>query len=132
MKQNAGADEFSAQRKRRRGVNPAIPLAAFGAIVGTIATVAAANREREYYDRRHYAPRAYYGGPAYGHYDGPPAYHYHQPRVHHGGSGGQPGYSVNVPGTANYRGGPAYHVPGPAVAAPAPAATHSQYTGGSN
>ena len=45
VKQNAGADEFSSQRKRRRGrgVNPAVPLAAFGAIVGTIGAVAAAN-----------------------------------------------------------------------------------------
>ena len=33
-----GADEFSAQRKRRRGgVHPAVPLAAFGVIAGTIA-----------------------------------------------------------------------------------------------
>lgn len=111
VKQNAGADEFSAQRKRRRGGNPAIPLAAFGALVGTIATVAAANRQREYYDHRYHAPRAYYGGPAYGYYDAPPAYHYHQPRVYHQApvhqgwrGGGHPGYrgGPNVPGPTNY------------------------------
>ena len=45
VKQNAGADEISAQRrKRRRGVHPAMPLAAFGAIVGTIGAVAAAEQ----------------------------------------------------------------------------------------
>ncbi len=68
VKQNAGADEFSAQRKRRgRGVHPAVPLAAFGAIVGTIGAVAAANARRDYYERHYYAP-GYYGGPAYGYY----------------------------------------------------------------
>ena len=42
-KQKVGADELSAQRKRRRqGVHPGVPLAAFGAIVGTIGAVAAA------------------------------------------------------------------------------------------
>jgi hypothetical protein len=71
-KQNSGADEFSAARKRRRGVNPAIPLAAFGAIVGTIGAVAAANARRDYYERHYYAP-GYYGAPAYGYY-APPAY----------------------------------------------------------
>ncbi len=58
-KQNAGADEFSSARKRRRGVHPAVPLAAFGAIAGTIASIAAAERRRDYYERRHYG---YYGG----------------------------------------------------------------------
>jgi hypothetical protein len=119
-KQNAGVDEFSAQRKkRRRGVNPAVPLAAFGAIVGTIGAVAAANARRDYYERRVYAPGyvydepayGYYGGPAYGHY-APPAYHYSRPVYQQrdyysrwGGSGGQPGYhgpNVNVPGATNY------------------------------
>ena len=122
VKQSNGAVEISAQRTRRRGVNPAIPLAAFGAIVGTIATVAAANRQREYDDSYYHAPRAYYGGgPAYGYYEAPPAYHYAPPaRAYHlppghggrndyysrwGGSGGQPGYhgpNVNVPGATNY------------------------------
>ena len=60
-KQN-GADEFSAQRKwrRGRGVHPGVPLAAFGAIVGTIAGIAAAERRREYYERP-YAYGAPYG-----------------------------------------------------------------------
>ena len=99
--------DFSAARKRRgyRG-NPAIPLAAFGAIAGTIAGIAAANRQREYY-----AP-PYYGEPAYGYYGGPPAHYYAPPPYQHrdyysrwGGSGGQPGYhgpNVNVPGATNY------------------------------
>jgi len=65
-KQN-GADELSAQRKRRRGgVHPAVPLAAFGMIAGTIAGIAAAERRREYYERPYvygtpygYAPQVY-------------------------------------------------------------------------
>jgi hypothetical protein len=121
VKQNAGGDEFSSQRrKRRRGVNPAIPLAAFGAIIGTIGAVAAANSRRDHYG---------YGAPAYGYYDAPPAYQYYEQPVYHrgyqhrdrgyqqrghqqrdyynrwGGSGGQPGYrgpNVNVPGPTNY------------------------------
>jgi hypothetical protein len=68
VKQNAGAGEFSAARKRRRGrgVNPAIPLAAFGAIVGTIGGIAAAQQRRDDYER-------YYDGPYRG------GYVYHQP-----------------------------------------------------
>jgi hypothetical protein len=60
-KQN-GADEFSAQHKRRRGrgVYPGVPLAAFGAVVGTIAGIAAAERRREY-DERPYAYGTPYG-----------------------------------------------------------------------
>jgi hypothetical protein len=126
-KQNSGADEVSAARKRRRGVNPAVPLAAFGAIVGTIGAVAAANARRDYYARGYYAP-GYYDEPAYGYYGGGPAYGYAPPRAYHyqqapvyqrqyqappardyysrwGGSGGQPGYrgpNVNVPGATNY------------------------------
>jgi hypothetical protein len=81
VKQNNGADEFSAQKKRRRGrgVNPAVPLAAFGAIIGTIGAIAAQNRQREYY----------YGGGPYYYYDqpqyvAPPAYYGHpQPYVRH-------------------------------------------------
>jgi hypothetical protein len=80
VKQQAGTDEFSSQRRRRggRGVNPAIPLAAFGALIGTIGAVAAANRQREVY---------YGGGPYY--YAEPqyvPAPRYHvapQPYVRH-------------------------------------------------
>jgi hypothetical protein len=94
--------DFSAVRKRRghRG-NPAVPLAAFGAIAGTIAGIAAANSRRDYY----------YGAPAHDY--GPPAYQYYQRPVYQqrdyysrwGGSGGQPGYrgpNVNVPGPTNY------------------------------
>ena len=122
-KQNVGADELSARAsKRRHRGNPAIPLAAFGAIIGTIGAVAAANSRRDYY-----APR-YYEEPAYGYYGGgsrlpatrgrarittsrrrctsattrPPARDYYG---RWGGSGGQPGYrgpNVNVPGATNY------------------------------
>ena len=122
VKQNTGADEISAQRKRRYRGNPAVPLAAFGAIVGTIGAVAAANSRREYYDGYYHAPRhRYYEEPAYGYYGGyagPPAYHFAPPAYHSrpvyqqhdyysrwGGSGGQPGYrgpNVNVPGPTNY------------------------------
>ena len=124
-KQNASADEFSSQRRRRaRGVNPALPLAAFGAIVGTIGAVAAANAQRGYYENHYYAPG--YGGPAYGYYE-QPAYQYYEAPVYQrhyqapvyqrhgypqrdyysrwGGSGGQPGYrgpNRNVPGATNY------------------------------
>ena len=110
-KQNGGADEFSAARKRRGGAHPGVPLAAFGAIAGTIAGIAAANSRRDYYERRYYAPR-YYDEPAYGYY-APPAYQYQHAPVYqrhdyysrYGGSGGQPGYrgpNVNVPGPTNY------------------------------
>ena len=67
VKKNAGADEISAQRKRRYRGNPAVPLAAFGAIVGTIGAVAAANNRRAYDDSYYHAPRyGYYEEPAYG------------------------------------------------------------------
>src|SRR6476660_5058092 len=84
VKQKVSADELSAARKRRRGVNPAVPLAAFGTLAGTIASVAAANRRREDYGGYYHAPR-YYGEPAYGSdgYGGPPAYQYYAPRPHH-------------------------------------------------
>jgi hypothetical protein len=109
--QPSDATDFSAARKRRYRGNPGAPLAAFGAIVGTIGAIAAANSRRDYYER------AYYGGPAYGYY-GPPAYQYHSAPIYQhrgypqhdyysrwGGSGGQPGYrgsNVNVPGPTNY------------------------------
>jgi hypothetical protein len=116
-KQNGGLDEVSAQRKKRRyRGHPGAPLAAFGAIAGTIAGIAAANSAPRYY----YAPGYYYDEPAYGYYGGP-SYGYHAPRAYHyqsrpvyqhrdyysrwGGSGGQPGYrgpNVNVPGPTNY------------------------------
>ena len=72
VKQNAGADELSSARKRRRGMHPAVPLAAFGAIAGTIASIAAAERRRDYYERPHYG---YYGyGAPYAGYGAPYAY----------------------------------------------------------
>ena len=55
-------------------MNPAIPLAAFGAVIGTIGAVAAARRERDYYYERPYY------GPGYGYYGGAPAYQYAQPQ----------------------------------------------------
>src|SRR5258707_6092495 len=101
-KQNS-ADEFSAQRKRRRGrVHPGVPLAAFGAIAGTIAGIAAAERRRDYYERPYYGgPYAYgapYGyepnvyAPPYGY--APHAYRHH-PGVYRGPS--QQGYSGHRP-----------------------------------
>lgn len=82
------ADEFSAQRKRRRGrgVHPGVPLAAFGAIVGTIATIAAAERRREYYERPYYGG---YGGPYA--YEAPYGYGY-APQVYAPRAYGHPGY----------------------------------------
>jgi hypothetical protein len=107
-KQN-GADEFSAQRKRRRGgVHPGVPLAAFGMIAGTIAGIAAAERRREYYERPYaygtpygYAPQVY--AQPYG-YEQPYGY---APRVyHHPGYGAHPqavypGYGPPVNGRGN-------------------------------
>jgi hypothetical protein len=140
-KQNAGADELSSARKRRRGVHPGVPLAAFGAIVGTIGAVAAANNRRDYYERHYDAP-GYYQEPAYGYYGGGPAYA--APRAYHsapvyqqrdyysrwGGSGGQPGYrgpNVNVPGPTNYG-----NAAGQNGQAPPPSPANSQNVGGSN
>ena len=108
-KQN-GADELSAQRKRRRGgVHPAVPLAAFGMIAGTIAGIAVAERRREYYERPYvygtpygYAPQVY--ARPYG-YEQPYGY---APRVYHhpGGYGAHPqavypGYGPPVNGRGN-------------------------------
>jgi hypothetical protein len=64
VKQNGGEFEFGAARKRRRyRGNPAIPLAAFGAIIGTIGGIAAAQQRRDYYERQYDGP--YYGGHVY-------------------------------------------------------------------
>lgn len=98
VKQNS-ADELSAQRKRRRGVHPGVPLAAFGMIAGTIAGIAAAERRRDYYERPYvygapyayegygYAPQVYahpgYGHPGYGY--APHAYR--QPGISQPGDG---------------------------------------------
>ena len=112
VKQGTSADEISAQRKRRRGVHPGVPLAAFGMLAGTIAGIAAANNARAYYDDYHYAPRYYVPydeAPVYGHY-GPPAYQYYAPppRAHYGyhpgagyGGGGQQGSTtITLPSAA--------------------------------
>jgi hypothetical protein len=102
VKQNNGVDELSSQKKRRRGgrgVNPAIPLAAFGAIIGTIGAVAAANRQREVYYGP--GPYHYYHQPQY---VAPPAY-YHQPHVYH-----QPRvYHQPQPYVRHYNRGPVRH-----------------------
>ena len=136
---DSGATDFSAARKRRRGVNPAIPLAAFGAVMGIVGGIAAAERRRDY--ERHYyyeEPQAYYGG-----YGGP-AYGYHAPRAYRqapvsqhrdyysrwGGSGGQPGYhgpNRNVPGATNYG-----NAAGQNGQAPPSSPANSQNVGGSN
>ena len=97
-KQNAGADDFSSQRKRRRGVNPAVPLAAMGALIGTIGAVAAARREREYYYERPYY------GPGYGYYGGPPAYHYAQPQPYVRHHYAPPPVAHQYHGAPQYRG----------------------------
>jgi hypothetical protein len=91
------ADEFSAARKRRRGVHPGVPLAAFGAIIGTIAGIAAAERRREYYERGYYGGPYVYGAPyaPYGYaqpYAYPPAYGHYW-----GGHAGQQVYPYNAP-----------------------------------
>ena len=108
VKQNAGEFEFGAARKRRRyRGNPAIPLAAFGAIVGTIGGIAAEQRRRDYYERYDDAP--YRGGYVYG---GGPVYH--GGPVHHGAPAYQGGhaYRLGGHGPPGYRG--PYEPPGPA------------------
>ena len=64
VKQNGGEFEFGAARKRRRyrGI-PAVPLAAFGAIIGTIGGIAVAQQRRDYYERYYDGP--YRGGHVY-------------------------------------------------------------------
>ena len=118
-KQNS-ADEFSAQRKRRgRGVHPAVPLAAFGMIAGTIAGIAAAERRREYYERQYYGGPYAYGSPyvyepqPYAYAPQPygyapqvyaPAYRHHGYYGGHVGQGSQqvyPGYGPPVNGRGN-------------------------------
>jgi hypothetical protein len=110
-KQRVNADEISAARKRRRAY-PGAPIAAFGAVMGVIGGIAAANARRDYYAPGYYGAPVYYDdAPAYGYY-APPAYPYSAPVYQHrdyysrwGGSGGQPGYhgpNVNVPGPTNY------------------------------
>ena len=71
------AFDISAVRKKRRG-HAGFPLAAFGAIAGTIAGIAAAERRREYYEHPYYyAPGYLYEAPVAAPYAyGPPAYYY--------------------------------------------------------
>ena len=81
-----------------------MPLAAFGAIVGTIAGIAAASAQREYYERPYYAPGYYERAGATAttsaaRLSRAACYHYalpvYQQRDYYsrwGGSGGQPGY----------------------------------------
>jgi hypothetical protein len=102
VKEKSGADEFSSQRRRRgRGVPP---LAAFGAIIGTIGAIAAANSRREVY---------YYGGGPY-YYAEPqyvPAPQYHvapQPYVHHHYAPRPRHYGGHAPAPRHYG-----HAPGP-------------------
>jgi hypothetical protein len=105
VKQNAGADEFGAARKRRRGRggNPAIPLAAFGAIIGTIGGIAAAQQRRDYYERYYDGP--YRGGYVYEQPYVAPAPVYQNHGYHHG-------YHRGYQGPPGYRG--PYEPPGPA------------------
>lgn len=85
--------DLSAASKKRRGHRGGFPLAAFGAIAGTIAGIAAAERRRDYYERPYgygygygYAPGYLYEAPVAAPYAyGPPAYQY---RGYHGGYGG--------------------------------------------
>jgi hypothetical protein len=110
-KQNAGVSEFSAARKRRRGrgVNPAIPLAAFGAIVGTIGGIAAEQRRRDYYQRYDDAP--YSGGYVYqGGYGYQGGHAYQGGHVYQGGPAYQGGHAYRS-GPPGYRG--PYEPPGP-------------------
>jgi len=81
------AQDFSAVRKKRRHYGRGFPLAAFGAIAGTIAGIAAAEHRREYHapPYGYYPPGYVYDAPA-----GPPAYVYAPPAYgyRHGYNGG--------------------------------------------
>jgi hypothetical protein len=85
-----GDQEWSAARKRRVARRNAVPLAAFGAIVGTIGAIAAEQRRRDYYERHYYAPHYGYAPPPVVYHEAP-VYHaprhyapqvYHAPQVH--------------------------------------------------
>ena len=98
--QAASADQdFSAARKRRVARRGVAPLAAFGAIVGTIGAIAAEQRRRDYYER-HYAPHYGYAPPPVVYHEAP-VYHaprHYAPQVYHA-----PRHHVPVH--------PGYHVP---------------------
>jgi hypothetical protein len=101
---NQQTADFSAVRKKSRRHGSGFPVAAFGAIAGTIAGIAASERRREYYERPYgygYAP-GYYEAPVAAPYAyGPPAYQY---RGYQGGyrGGYQGGYGGGYHG--GYRG----------------------------
>ena len=113
VKQNGGADEFSSQQRRRRGrVHPGAPIAAFGAVVGTIAGIAAAQRQRDAYERNYYYAEPQYVAPGY-YYGQPQPYVYAQPQPyvrHH--------YAPHV-GYDRFQRGPLQGEPGFAPSAPA-------------
>ncbi len=80
-------------------MHPGVPLAAFGAIAGTIAGIAAAERRRDYYERPYYAPHAY--GAPYGYAPNGYAQPYgYAPQVYHRGGYGRvhPGYAPPIGG----------------------------------
>jgi hypothetical protein len=96
------AQDFSAVRKKRHGYGHGVPLAAFGAIAGTIAGIAAAERRREYYEGPYgyYAPGYVYEAPVAAPHGYAPAYGYHH-YGHHGayghfGAAPQPNADLNV------------------------------------
>ena len=74
------AFDLSAAHRKYRRHGGAFPLAAFGAIAGTIVGIAAAERRREYYEHPYgygYAPGYLYEAPVAAPYGyGPPAYYY--------------------------------------------------------
>ena len=72
-----GDQDVSAARKRRVARRSAVPLAAFGAIVGTIGAIAAESRRRDYYERPYYAPHYGYAPPPVVYHEAPV---YHAPR----------------------------------------------------
>ena len=82
--------DVSAARKRRVARRSAVPLAAFGAIVGTIGAIAAEQRRRDYYERHYYAPHYGYAPPPVVYHEAP-VYHaprhyaprHHAPHVYH-------------------------------------------------
>lgn len=108
-----GDQDVSAARKRRVARRNAVPLAAFGAIVGTIGAIAAEQRRRDYYERQ-YAPHYGYAPPPVVYHEAP-VYHaprhyaphvYHAPRNYHA-----PGHAPQFVPVAPYH-VPRHHGPG--------------------
>jgi len=98
--QNGGPVDFSAVRKRH--VYRGAPVAAFGALVGSIAGLAAAQQRQEAYQHYYYGGGPYYDGPAY---YAPPYAGYAHPGwggyPHHGWQGYGQGGSNGVANGAN-------------------------------